>query len=649
MMNSSWKKISFVFSCLFILIFTGCSRVDFTQQSDGSANQTSTTSTDDGDNSINENDGGEAAQCEDSLFLGLKHIADVTGEEDDVVSLTGVCPEGSSPNVSSVTCGDDGKFDELIECVPDYIETGVNCDGTSVDFDESSTVLKFRVLGADNASSYSGIDLDYKILLPFVKWYWNGDSDENVSTKLITHTDVGTYNDSVADYSSILDDLKLAGADQFDVYVSWGDGSCNHFDNSSSIADFIHDYSGNLGQMEVDSSGIYYATVKIKGNIGFLSPYYFDENYNLDPAYTLNAQAYFSTTISDVVELGDSAWFNLNQSFEYTDLLKFEANFSDLSNVVDMSHMFQQSCKIYGISNGSKCVDTNVDFSMHNLANVKYAYRMFVHSVFRNVKLSFLEFDNLLEFSYAFEGTSVIDSLDLSSLRFPKVTLMEGLFYEYNYSVREEESEYIEAFDENFNSTVEFDELTSIDISGWDFTGNSQSLTLYEFLHYALVSEVSFSGWVGLNTVTDLNLNDAFHRLKASLLDVSDLDVSKVNQNNAMTSIFSRSEIDELLGLEYWDVSNVISLKNAFNNLQTNSVIDLSSWDTSNVTDMTSMFTNSNSVTFNLGYFEQNSMVSNFPGPLTTNLFCHANGDDQTVGTIKTTSGDEPCIGAEGP
>ena len=59
----------------------------------------------------------DLAQCEDSLYLGTKYITSVVGEEGEDVSLSGFCPEGSSPSIDSVTCGGDGYFNEYLECV----------------------------------------------------------------------------------------------------------------------------------------------------------------------------------------------------------------------------------------------------------------------------------------------------------------------------------------------------------------------------------------------------------------------------------------------------------------------------------------------------------------------------------------------------
>ena len=55
-------------------------------------------------------------------------------------------------------------------CVPDYVETDFDCNGEPVDFDESSMVLKFRVVD------------DNIVVIPAVEWHYANSTDESVSS-----------------------------------------------------------------------------------------------------------------------------------------------------------------------------------------------------------------------------------------------------------------------------------------------------------------------------------------------------------------------------------------------------------------------------------------------------------------------------------
>ena len=287
----------------------------------------------------------EGLSCEFELEYGKMSIATLSASEEEI-NLVNYCPSGSTPNNSIVTCQSSGEFDVTPECIPNYVEYGVDCGGTSVDFDESSMVLKLRVLGDDpgstgvdestlyvNPRTGSAQDNNNKVSLPIAGWYYNSSSDTNVvENELIQDSYLSEMN-------AVLDDMLLEGKDGLDIYVDWGDGNCAHVTHDGfSFGDVVHDYSSTLGELEIGTDGIKYATVKIKGTLSFFNNYMMYLNYQSDPDF-LDPSQYFEYTLSEVIELGDVDWVDMGWLFGYMHLEDFNANFTDFSNVVYMEYV----------------------------------------------------------------------------------------------------------------------------------------------------------------------------------------------------------------------------------------------------------------------------------------------------------------------
>lgn len=85
------------------------------------------------------------------------------------------------------------------------------------------------------------------------------------------------------------------------------------------------------------------------------------------------------------------------------------------------------------------------------------------------------------------------------------------------------------------------------------------------------------------------NLTDADKKV----LDLSDLDTSEVT---TMKSLFKEVIVNEIKGLDKWDVSNVLDMSAMFKHCRTGSVYDkvllcdLSNWDMHNVLNTWHMF-----------------------------------------------------------
>ena len=103
-------------------------------------------------------------------------------------------------------------------------------------------------------------------------------------------------------------------------------------------------------------------------------------------------------------------------------------------------------------------------------------------------------------------------------------------------------------------------------------------------------------------------MNGMFSNSQATTLDLSDFDTSKVTD---MTSMFYRSQT-ELLNLSSLDTSNVTSMSGMFSDSQT-TTLDVSGFNTSKVTNMSDMFAGTKVRTLNLSKFDT-SKVTNMSG-----------------------------------
>ena len=126
--------------------------------------------------------------------------------------------------------------------------------------------------------------------------------------------------------------------------------------------------------------------------------------------------------------------------------------------------------------------------------------------------------------------------------------------------------------------------LQSLDISKWD-TSNVTSM-LQVFCTCNQLQQLDLSGW-DVHNVT--NMDSMFSQCNnLTSLDVSDWDTSKVNN---MYGLFGYNySLQNIIGIEDLDVSNVDNMNDMFNGCNGLQSLDLSKWDTSNVTSMGGMF-----------------------------------------------------------
>ena len=121
----------------------------------------------------------------------------------------------------------------------------------------------------------------------------------------------------------------------------------------------------------------------------------------------------------------------------------------------------------------------------------------------------------------------------------------------------------------------------SIDVSSFDTSNVTKMMAMF----YG-TSATEIKGLENFNTSKVTTMYNMFGYVHITSIDVSSFDTSNVT---VMTQMFSRSKINEIIGLENWNVRSVKQMNWMFDSINITS-LDLSGFNTSNVTDMSQMF-----------------------------------------------------------
>ena len=141
---------------------------------------------------------------------------------------------------------------------------------------------------------------------------------------------------------------------------------------------------------------------------------------------------------------------------------------------------------------------------------------------------------------------------------------------------------------------------TSIDLSSFD---TSKVTDMDRMFSYSAATEIK--GLENFNTSKVTKMDEMFAESKVTTLNLSSFDTSKVTR---MDFMFEYSAATEIKGLENFDTSNVTNMRYMFSNSRATS-LDLSSFDTSNVTNMSFMFSDSKVTSLDLSSFDTSNVT----------------------------------------
>ena len=287
---------------------------------------------------------------------------------------------------------------------------------------------------------------------------------------------------------------------------------------------------------------------------------------------------------------------NMQDIFINKDLENIDLSEWDVSNVTDMSRMFEQSKKTnnIGISNWDvsnvtnmsrmfyECNDFNENIGNWKVGNVRNMYAMFFNCNDFNRNLSKWNVSKVTDMSLMFSecdkfnnGNELSDNGDKSSDKDHKPLVWDlSSVTDLNMMFR----------DSSFNSEIEFiglDKERSIQ------NDEGEKVIKYINMEYMFSGNKSFNSTLTMDVSQVNNMNSMFEECTEFNQSISAWDVSNVT---TMQSMFRKcSEFNQKIGS--WKVDNVINMKfmfsycNKFNQ-------DLTKWNVDNLIEYNDMFSN---------------------------------------------------------
>ena len=422
--------------------------------------------------------------------------------------------------------------------------------------------------------------------LSLCDWYVNDIPEDNIVSLLEENDALQEEVDFMAPYFGCLDTT-----------------SCNYA--SSALVD---DESCTYAEQGYDCNGI---TLITQGNI----------NAAVD-AWLLNPDS--TETIYGHISVWDvSNVMDMSHIFKQADGFDGDLSNWDVSNVTDMTNMFFNSSSF------------NADLSSWDVSNVTDMSNMFTNATSFNADLFGWDVSNVTDMGYMFRLAESFTS-DLSSWDVSNVTDMTYMFYRAESFTSDLSSWDVSNVTDMYRMFSYAASFTS-DLSGWDV---SNVTDMYRMFYGADGFDGDLSSW-DVSNVTDMNsmfsstglsienqcaIQESFSTNENWSYDWSSsycdclLDsgtegcISLWDQNVYQVVdawILNPDSTEAIYGhISGWDVANVTDMSEIFTGAS-NFNQDLSSWDVSNVTDMSQGF---------MGAFNFNQDLSSWDVANVTNM-----------------------------
>ena len=231
---------------------------------------------------------------------------------------------------------------------------------------------------------------------------------------------------------------------------------------------------------------------------------------------------------------------------------------------------------------------SSIDLSSFVTSNVTNMERMFLEV--ENVEsydLSSFDTSNVYNMQYMFNKNNSLKSIDLRPFDTSKVGYFEYMLAN-NPSL---ENVNISNFNVNGLTSYRMKALFSgnthmkkIIMDNWDLSQYSTRSHYYNYIFQGLNSldELSMKGWVIPEDFSYSNDNLNLASTNVKKMDVSNWDLSK----NIGSFFRSNHSLEEVVGLDTWDISNLTSLYALFQECYNLKKLNISNWDGPNVTDI---------------------------------------------------------------
>ncbi len=311
--------------------------------------------------------------------------------------------------------------------------------------------------------------------------------------------------------------------------------------------------------------------------------------------------------ILTVSQWGDIEWKNMQRAFWGASNLQINATDApDLSQVIDMSHMFTEASALnqpighWDVSNVelmsnlfSGATAFNQDIGGWDVSNITNMTGMFRDAALFNQNIGNWNVDSVLSMTAMFNGAHAFNQ-NIGNWNVSSVTSMRGMFSRAH------------AFDQ--------------DIGNWDVSKVTDMNTMF---HDADSFNQDISNW-DVSSVTDMFGMFAFAAVFNQ--DIGSWDVRSVTNMGYMFSYASAFDQD----IGSWDVSSVTEMKYMFYNAVSFNQ-DIRSWNVSSVTNMELMFYNADSFDQSIGSWDV-SNVNDMHAMLPLSGMSTANYDSTLIG-----------------
>ncbi|MGJ1386732.1 MBG domain-containing protein [Sphingobacterium spiritivorum] len=290
----------------------------------------------------------------------------------------------------------------------------------------------------------------------------------------------------------------------------------------------------------------------------------------------------------DVTQWGTAQWSTMKNAFMDCYNLNITAtDVPDLSNIADMSRMFQ----------GCRSLNGPANIGTWNTANVTNMFYLFFGTSIFNQNVGAWNTSNVTNMGGMFQGASLFNQ-NIGSWNTQNVTNMSTMFSDartFNQPIGNWNTANVINMSSMFSEARAFNQP----IGNWN-TANVTDMS--SMFREARAFNQDITDW---NTANVTNMYSMFNNARTFNQDIGRWNTANVNY---MFSMFSNAHAFNH-NINSWNTSNVIHMGNMFYGTQVFNQ-DISGWDTQKVTDMSGMFNYAQAFNQNIGNWNTTNVIN---------------------------------------